>query len=94
MAVSGKFSNEFDMDKWMARDGNGTEYDVIRWGSYREGDLVTFGQSSGNSDLMYLIVDGMKSIPKELTLIRTVTDKLFNDADWSFELPRSAATSQ
>ncbi|AIQ29609.1 hypothetical protein P40081_16665 [Paenibacillus sp. FSL P4-0081] len=94
MAVSGKFSNEFDMDKWMARDGNGTEYDVIRWGSYREGDLVTFGQSSGNSDLVYLIVDGMKSIPKELTLIRTVTDKLFNDADWSFELPRSAATSQ
>lgn len=94
MAVSGEFSNALDMDKWMARDGEGTEYDVIRWGSYRDADPVNFGQTDENTDLAYLIVDGMTAVPDELTLIRTVTDTNFTDVSWRFRLPGPAATSE
>ncbi|WNS45616.1 DUF4179 domain-containing protein [Paenibacillus sp. MMS20-IR301] len=94
MAISGSFRNGFDLDEWTARDNEGTEYEVFRWGSYRDGDPVTFGQRDENTDLVYLIVDGMTSVPGELTLIRTVTEMNFTDVDWRFELPRGNATSQ
>lgn len=94
LAISGEFSNRFDKDVWTARDQDGKTYEVIRNGSYNDGDRVTFGQLDERTNLIYLIVKGMNVLPKELTLIRTVTDKSFKDMDWSFTLPGAAATTQ
>jgi uncharacterized protein YceK len=94
LAISGEFSNKFGKDAWIARDATGKTYDVIRDGSYSDGEPVTFGQLDERTNLVFLIVKGMTAIPEELTLVRTVTEKSFKDVDWSFELPGAAAASR
>lgn len=94
LAISGEFSNKFDKDIWIARDDNGKTYDVIRNGSFSDGDPVTFGQLDERTNLVFLIVKGMTAVPSELTLVRTVTDKSFKNVDWRFVLPGAEVLSR
>lgn len=86
--ISGKFINKFGKDVWIARDAQGKEYKVKRWGSYSDGENVIFGETGEHSNKVYLIVKDLNTMPEKLTLIRTLTDKKYTNVNWSFDLPR------
>ncbi|ASA21175.1 DUF4179 domain-containing protein [Paenibacillus donghaensis] len=91
MAISGQYFNRLAGDQWIARDELGQKYEVVRRGSYSIGEDVTFGQTDDHTNLIYLIAKNVKTLPKELTLTRTLTDKKYTNVAWSFELPEGAA---
>lgn len=88
MTVSGEFTNNFSKDSWIAIDQDKKVYDVIFRGVSRLGKTVTIDEPNGQTSPSYLIAKGMKSLPDEISLIRIMTDKIYTDVDWSFELPR------
>jgi hypothetical protein len=88
MSISGEFTNHYDNDEWLAHDTEGKEYKVIRRGAHTIGENVTFGETKEHANLIYLIVKDLQTLPEELTLTRTITDKKYTNVDWSFELPR------
>lgn len=88
MDISGKFTNKFGNDEWIARDTEGMEYKVNRFGGYTDGENVTFGETEDHANKVYLIVKDLQTIPEKLTLIRTMTDKKYTNVNWSFDLPR------
>ncbi|AKG34629.1 hypothetical protein [Paenibacillus durus] len=87
MTVSGKFANKFNSDHWVARDGDGKEYNVIFRGALTDGVTVTIDGPNGGTSPSYLIAKGMTTFPEKLSLTRTITDKRYTDVDWGFELP-------
>ena len=88
IAISGRFTNKFDKDEWIARDVSGKEYNVIHFGSYNDGENVTFGETDDHANKIHLIIKDLQTIPEKLTLIRTITDKKYTNVNWSFDLPR------
>lgn len=87
MKISGKFSNRFNKDKWIALDGHGNVYNVKFRGALTLGESVTFGETDKFANEAYFIAEGMTELPEEVTLTRTLTENVFRDVDWSFDLP-------
>lgn len=89
LIVSGVFRNNFENDQWVATDETGQAYSLYinqSGGSHYmnvEDDRMT--HTLDNS--AFALVDGMQHIPKQLTLTRKVTDKLFTGLEWSILLP-------
>ncbi|MFE4711666.1 DUF4179 domain-containing protein [Paenibacillus sp. NPDC056722] len=88
MMVSGSFANQFKADQWVAHDPDGKEYRVVFRGSYTDGEKATISKPNTGTSPSYFIAKGLTALPKELTLVRTITDKRYTDVDWSFDLPK------
>ncbi|WP_160039039.1 DUF4179 domain-containing protein [Paenibacillus sp. USDA918EY] len=80
--MNGKFRNMFNHDEWIVKDSDGKEYPVTYRGSVGWGVL---NEAAGDPGF---IVNGMGKLPEKATLIRTVTDKWYDNVEWSFELPK------
>lgn len=80
--MKGKFRNMFNHDEWIVKDSDGKEYPVTYRGSVGWGE---WNEATGDPGF---IVNGMKRLPEKATLIRIVTDKWYNNVEWSFELPK------
>lgn len=80
--MKGKFRNMFNHDEWIVKDSDGKEYLVTYRGSVGWGE---WNEVTGDPGF---IVNGMKRLPEKATLIRIVTDKWYNNVEWSFELPK------
>ncbi|MBE9915811.1 DUF4179 domain-containing protein [Paenibacillus donghaensis] len=81
--VTGKMYNRFNNDTWVVKDQDGKEYQVGFKGSVRWGEVNLVSGEPG------FIVYGMGKLPEKATLIRTVTDKFYDNVKWSFEIPKA-----
>ncbi|OBZ14413.1 hypothetical protein A8L34_10760 [Bacillus sp. FJAT-27264] len=88
MTVSGSFANQFSADQWVAYDQDGTEYKTVFRGAVSLEEQAVIRKESSDTSPSYFIAKGLTVLPKELTLVRTITDKRFTDVDWSFDLPK------
>ncbi|MFC3746564.1 DUF4179 domain-containing protein [Paenibacillus sp. GCM10012306] len=88
MTVSGSFTNQFLADQWVTYDQNGAEYPTIFRGAFSRGEKSVISRESSDDNSNYLIAKGLTTLPEELTLVRTVTDKRYTDVNWSFDLPK------
>ncbi|ANY66020.1 hypothetical protein BBD42_05770 [Paenibacillus sp. BIHB 4019] len=81
--IGGTFSNpNFASDTWIAVDENGKEYRMSVGGGYSEQNP----NLDDGADLGFVMF-GMNSMPKELTIKRTVINRQYKDADLSFIIP-------
>ncbi|MDQ0171506.1 DUF4179 domain-containing protein [Paenibacillus tundrae] len=86
-----ELENEFDNNVWKAVDVLGNEYEVDRRGvsflvntlpdNWREG-LISMGDR-GMKQPYHFEIKGLSHIPEQLTLIREVVDKRYQDPNWS-----------
>jgi hypothetical protein len=80
--IYARYTNMVRWDEWVARDEQGHEYNVSFRGGYSGGEIKEAG-----GDASY-ILQGMTELPEQVTLIRKVTDRLYTNVKWSFELPK------
>jgi hypothetical protein len=82
LSISGTINNDISLDTWLAIDENGKEYEMDFMGSFGGqmwSDLNELGPS-------FFIVKGLKTMPKQLTLKRTIVNHRYNDVNWSFDI--------
>lgn len=82
--LQGRFTNMFRNDQWVAHDEHGHSYAV----SYRGSGNYSLEKGLEISGDPGFIVEGMTKLPKQVTLVRKVTDKQYSQVDWSFDLPK------
>lgn len=89
LIVSGVFRNNFENDQWVATDETGQTYSLyIRWsGASRYMNVEDDRMTHILDNSSFALVEGMQHIPKQLTLTRKITDKLFTGLAWSILLP-------
>lgn len=87
MAVSGTFINHFNADQWIAYDQEGRKYNIVFRGILSLTEKIKISEPGSENSPSFLIVKGLTSTPRELTLVRTITDKKYTNVDWSVELP-------
>lgn len=86
--IGGTFSNpNFASGTWIAVDENGKEYQMYAGGGYSPDNL----NLDDGADLQFMM-SGMNSMPKQLTIKRTVINRQYMDADWSFVIPSTGTT--
>jgi hypothetical protein len=81
--MNGELYNQFNNDVWAVKDQDGKEYPVGFRGNVRWGDTSEVSGDPG------FIVYGMSKLPEKATLIRTVTDKWYDNVKWSFDIPKA-----
>lgn len=83
--LGGAVNNENNEDIWAAIDENGKEYYVHFGGgiSSNKSGVVGLGDDA------CLVVDGLDTMPKQLTLKRIIVNHQYNDAEWSFVIPQT-----
>ncbi|OZB93017.1 hypothetical protein CJP46_24380 [Paenibacillus sp. XY044] len=82
ISMTGTFTNGFNQDEWVLRDQDGNEYPIDFRGAVQMGKIREADGDPG------FIVEGLTALPEKATLIRKVTDKWYNNINWSFELPK------
>ncbi|SDG53194.1 protein of unknown function [Paenibacillus sp. cl6col] len=89
LIVSGVFRNNFEDDQWVATDETGQVYSlyISHSGSSNYKNVEDDRMTHTLDNYSFALVDGMQHIPKQLTLTRKVTDKLFTGLEWSILLP-------
>ncbi|WP_338554284.1 DUF4179 domain-containing protein [Paenibacillus sp. KS-LC4] len=86
--IGGTFSNpNFASGTWIAVDENGKEYRMYAGGGYSPDDP----NLDDGADLQFMM-SGMNSMPKQLTIKRTVINRQYKDADFSFVIPSTGTT--
>ncbi|MCY9532806.1 DUF4179 domain-containing protein [Paenibacillus alvei] len=89
LIVSGVFRNNFEDDQWVATDETGQVYSlyISHSGSSNYKNVEDDRMTHTLDNYSFALVDGMQHIPKQLTLTRKVTNKLFTGLEWSILLP-------
>ncbi|AWB43007.1 hypothetical protein DCC85_01335 [Paenibacillus sp. CAA11] len=88
--VSGTFSSyRFEKDQWVATDDKGQEYSVSYRGGYTMDNRTKLAQPTEDAGFH---VKGLREVPKKLTLKRTVVNRLYRDAHWSFYIPQTGTS--
>ncbi|REK71944.1 DUF4179 domain-containing protein [Paenibacillus paeoniae] len=80
----GTITNNIAEDTWKAVDENGKEYSI-----HVGGGIATDRYGAHSLGDVRFVVDGLKQMPKQLTLKRTIVSRQYMDADWSFDIPQT-----
>lgn len=85
--VTAAFSNfHFESDRWVAIDENGKEYPMSFLGGVIGDNRTKHVKLDADGRIE---IEGLKKVPKKLTLKRTVVNRMYRDANWSFVLPQT-----
>lgn len=82
VSISGTINNDISLDTWLAIDENGKEYEMDFRGSFG-GQMWSDINELGPS---FFVVKGLKTMPKRLTLKRTIVNHRYKDVNWSFDI--------
>lgn len=82
--LGGTVNNNIMEDTWVAIDENGKEYSM-----YFGGGILTDRTGLVELSDACFVIEGLDTMPKQLTLKRIMFNHQYRDADWSFIIPQS-----